>query len=190
MRKFLILCFAFISLSLAAQESSENKAPSKHEIGVDFQRFDGGFWPSITYNRYRSERSVLHFKPSFAFASPVSNFGDIYKNSSWQVGLSFWNERRTYLGANDKWFLSHGLTANAGYSTLDYSYLGRPDLKWSGLTFGLGYKLGGGYKINDHFNLNVNVNPRINYQLYDGNLDLTNKFLLQAPVNVGLNYRF
>ena len=184
MKSIFLSALCLLSISLIGQSDNDKRPLSKHELGLDFQSITPGFVPKLSYNYYRTEKNILHFSGTFGFGGSGN-----FQNISFFAGADFWNEYRSYIGQNKKWFLSHGLTADLGFSSFNYEFAG-VGTNISGTTAGIGYRLGGGYKINDRFTLTTSVNPKLNYQLLNRNSDFSNKIIFQAPLRLGINYRF
>lgn len=164
----------------AKKENDNSKPLSKHEIGFSYHsdQLPVRSLPFINYRYYRTDKKMLHFSLTGAY-SPF------YQSA----GVRFWNERRKYLGADQKWFFSRGLTLNAGFSNFDY------ELNWSnpselvGMSFGVGYGLGLGYQLDKHFTITSKFEPSLNL-LHTKSGARTNSLKFRSPLSIGLNYRF
>ena len=184
MKNFLLSFLCLLTVGLFGQTDPNGLGSKPFEIGLGFETYGNSFVPKIDLNYYLSDKRIIHFSPGFGV---VGGAGGL---SGWRVNAELWNEYRRYLGAEQKWFFSHGFTGRLSFSTLGTLGDQESNLDWSGTSAALGYKLGIGYKINDHFTITGNINPRGNYQIFTDDFSFSNTIKFQAPLRLGLNYRF
>lgn len=185
MKNLLVIVLAlFLGLNLSGQEKEKivgRPDLSKNEFGLSIGNTSAT--PTglmFSYNRYLSEKHILHFSTSGAYG-----FGG-------NVGLigsfEFWNERRHFIGKTGNMFLSHGLEFNIGDRNRSLTQIPGEPLK-SAFAAGLGYNFGVGHIINDRLTFTATLKPRVNYHRLNSN-GITHSIKPELNLSLGVNYRF
>lgn len=179
---FLLAAFLISSSSFLAQNEKAVGRPdlSKNEIGISFGNTSGiGNGILFSFNRYLSEKHILHFSFTPFFAGGASGFNGTFE---------FWNERRKFIGKTGNMFLSHGLEFNIGDRNKNLVQIaGEPNK--SVIATGLGYNIGFGHIINDRLTFTATLKPRLNYYRLNDN-GISHSLKRELNLNFGVNYRF
>ncbi len=179
MKNLLLCTFILCTISLCAQESNEESSLSKHGFTLNFSDPINRIGAEVGYSHYRTDKNILQF----TFRGQLNSIGS-------SLNFGFWNEHRRYLTKYPKWYFTQGLTANIGYSSFDFSYLGNKELSWSGSNVGAGWKLGVGRQFGNKAAVSLTANPKMDYFFLDKSNNLISDFRLSAPIQLGLNFRF
>ncbi|GLR16343.1 hypothetical protein [Portibacter lacus] len=180
---FIIFSFAIFQLNISAQNTEKvvgQPELSKFEIGIQrgsTSSIGGGIL--ISFNRYLSEKNILHFNFTPYYAASSNSFLGTFE---------FWNEYRNYLGKRGTFYLSHGPEFNLGDRNKNLLQVQGEPIK-SKFAVGLGYGLGIGQVINERLTFTANVKYRYNYVTTWDN-GVSSEFKPEINLSIGVNYRF